>query len=67
MFRTTLLALALALGTGALHVGNLLDVVMKAAGNILDPDGDTTDAGGKLDPDGATATSDAGGKLDPNG
>ena len=61
MVRTALLALALALGGGPSHLGSFVDLVsaLWAA--------DQVDAGGRFDPDGATATSDAGNRFDPNG
>jgi hypothetical protein len=62
MVRIVLLALALALG-GLMSPFWAADSVN--AGNILDPDGATTDAGGHFDPDGTTA--DAGNHTDPNG
>ncbi|HYU35016.1 MAG TPA: hypothetical protein VEW48_22930 [Thermoanaerobaculia bacterium] len=74
MVHTVLLALALALGGGAPHLGSLLDMVSALwttdqvdAGNHTDPDGATTtgDAGNSYDPNGTTG--DAGNHLDPDG
>lgn len=74
MVRTTLLALALVLGGGAPWAGslaNLVTVVWAAAegdaGNMADPDGVKTNAGGHFDPNGLSAESDAGGHADPDG
>lgn len=64
MLRTTLLALALALGTGAPYFGSFWDVVLKAGGSY-GPNGATTEARSGADPDGATT--EAGNHLDPNG
>ncbi len=57
MFRTILLALALATGMWA---ADEVD-----AGNHADPDGLTVNAGNHADPDGLAT--DAGGHADPNG
>ncbi len=57
MFRTVLLALALATGMWA---ADEVD-----AGNHYDPNGATVDAGSHYDPDGLAT--DAGGHVDPNG
>jgi hypothetical protein len=79
MLKTALLALALAFGGGAPHLGGLMVLMADAvahldpngamatsdAGNNLDPNGATSDAGNRFDPDGAT--SDAGNTLDPDG
>jgi hypothetical protein len=70
MVRTALLALLLSVGGGVLYLGSFPDLVSalwnaEKAGNVLDPDGATTDAGGRFDPNGATA--DAGNHFDPNG
>ena len=72
MVRTALLALLLSVGGGGLHLGGLPDLMSalwnaEKAGNVLDPNGTTTDAGGSADPDGAAATTDAGNSADPNG
>ena len=69
MARTTLLALALALGGGAPYLGGFADALqmMWAAGAHFDPNGSTTDAGGMYDPNGASAESVAGGHADPAG
>ena len=74
MVRTTLLALALALGGAAPWAGSLADLVTAAwaadegdAGNMADPDGIRANAGGHADPNGLSAESDAGNHADPNG
>jgi hypothetical protein len=79
MFSTALLALMLALGGGAPHLGGLLGLAssarvdshgaMNKAGTNLDPDGGAAprDVGTILDPDGMAATNDVGTILDPNG
>lgn len=65
MIRAVLLALALALLGGA-PCADLLPA-WAAAGNMADPDGLTTNAGGHADPNGLSAETDAGGHFDPNG
>lgn len=57
MVRTTVLALLLSVGGGGFYLGSLPDLVAalwnaEKAGNVLDPDGATTDAGGSADPNG---------------
>ena len=65
MIRAVLLALALALLGGVPYSG--LVPVWAAAGNMADPDGLTTNAGGHFDPNGLSAGTDAGGHADPDG
>lgn len=74
MVRTTLLALALALGGAAPWAGSLADLVTAAwaadegdAGGMADPNGLRTNAGNHADPNGLSAESDAGNMVDPNG
>jgi hypothetical protein len=61
MVRIAFLALALALGGGAPHLGHLLDLASAVWA------ADQVDAGGHADPYGSTATTDAGNIRDPNG
>ena len=65
MVRAALLALALGLFGGAPYAD--LVAVWAAAGNMADPNGLTTNAGGHADPDGRNADTDAGNHADPNG
>lgn len=62
MLRISLLALALALLGGAPYAG-----IWAAAGNMVDPDGVTTNAGNHADPNGLSAEGDAGNHADPDG
>lgn len=61
MVRIAFLALALALGGGAPHLGSLLDLASAVWA------ADQVDAGNHADPDGSTATTDAGNHVDPDG
>lgn len=74
MVRTTLLALALALGGGVPWAGGMADLVTVVwaadkgdAGGMADPDGVRTNAGNHFDPNGLNPETDAGNMVDPDG